>query len=107
MHFHKDENKWCPLCNGRTVDSDGSFSHLLFFSLDYLWASTEKLLERARGEVKMEDVHDYLQYYLQDKEFHAESDFENFDSLQRHDDIICHECLIEAKSEIKDQIEGR
>ena len=55
----------------------------------------------------MEDVHDYLQYYLQDKEFHAESDFENFDSLQRHDDIICHECLIEAKSEIKDQIEGR
>ncbi|CAL6315691.1 unnamed protein product [Bathycoccus prasinos] len=111
MHFHKDENKWCPLCNGRTVDRDGSFCHLLFFSLDYLWALTEELLERARGEVKMEDVRDSLHIYFQDKKFHVESGVENFDSFRRHvrhhDGIICHKCLNEAKSELKDQIEGR
>ena len=56
---------------------------------------------------EMGDVQNILHRYFQEKNFHAESDFENFDSLQRHDDIICHECLIEAKSEIKDQIEGR
>ena len=111
MHFHKDENKWCPLCNGRTVDRDGSFCHLLFFSLDYLSALTEELLERARGEVKMEDVRDSLHLYFQDKKFHVESGVENFDSFRRHvrghDGIICHKCLNEAKSELKDQIEGR
>tara|TARA_B100001175_G_C19030238_1_gene412236 strand:- start:179 stop:433 length:255 start_codon:yes stop_codon:yes gene_type:complete len=84
---------------------------LLFFSLDYLSALTEELLERARGEVKMEDVRDSLHLYFQDKKFHVESGVENFDSFQRnvrrHDDIICHECVSEAESELKDQIEGR
>ena len=116
MHFHKDENKWCPLCNGRTVDRDGSFCHLLFFSLDYLSGLTEELLERARGEVKMEDVRDSLHLYFRDKKFHVESgfknfDFENFDAfpthVQRHDGIICYKCLNEAKSKLKIQIEGR
>ena len=106
IHFYRDENKWCPLCNGRTVERDGSFCHLLFFSFDYLWDKTKRLLKSARGEieVKIEEVRDILRLYFQDK-FHAESGVADFDSFQRQDDVICWHCLQKAKSELKAQIE--
>ena len=92
------ENKWCPLCNGRTVVRDGSYSYLLFFSHDYLWNQTKRLQESARGgnEVTIEAFRVILRSYFREK-LHEESCVTDFKSFQRVDGHICYDCLISCR----------
>ena len=100
------ENKWCPLCNGRTVVRDGSYSYLLFFSHDYLWNQTKRLQESARGgnEVTIEAFRVILRSYFERK-LHKESCVTDFKSFQRVDGHICYDCLIAAENYFKVEIE--
>jgi len=104
IKFFKKE--WCPLCNGRTVVRDGSYSYLLFFSHDYLWNQTKRLQESARGgnEVTIEAFRDILRSYFERK-LHKESCVTDFKSFQRVDGHICYDCLIDAENYFKVEIE--
>ena len=118
--YGKDKDRWCPLCDGRTVERDGSYCCLLFFSHDYFWNRTEDLLEaRTRVEMKVkaeaEDVsikakkvYDILRpYYKKNLQSGFESSVPDFDSFEYQNGKICYHCLQQAKSELKAQIEGR
>ena len=103
--FYNDENKWCPLCDGRTIDIERGYCELMFFSFECLWETTKELLEMARGEIKVrpQDVRGTLSSYFQGK-FHANSGVVNFDSFERQRGHICYHCLVKAENHFKAKI---
>jgi len=105
IKFYNDENKWCPLCDGRTIEREGGYVGLLFFSLTYLWGTTKKLLEMAQDGIKVstQDVRRILRPYFQGK-FHAESGVANFDSFECQDGPMCYHCLEKAENALKARI---
>jgi hypothetical protein len=105
IEFYNDENKWCPLCDGRTIDIERGYCELMFFSFECLWETTKELLEMARGEIKVrpQDVRGTLSSYFQGK-FHANSGVVNFDSFERQRGHICYHCLVKAENHFKAKI---
>ena len=103
IKIFNEEKDWCPLCNGRTVVRERSYSRLLSFSHTFLWNETKELLESTRGGIKVETeaFRDILLSYFQ-RNLHEGSccvtGVTDFNSFQRKDGHICYHCLQNAKN---------
>jgi len=104
--FYNVENRWCPLCNGRTIDEAEGFCGLIFFSSVDLWLKTKELLKIARDgiEVRKQDVHVFLSSYFKDNKFHAASGVADFDSFRCQRGEICYHCLVKAENHFKTEL---
>jgi len=93
--FYGNENKWCPLCDGRTVVRGGS-SFVMFYSNEYLVTKTkEVLIERFgnRKEINIRQVNKVLGYYFEEKlKTGPNPGIKNFNTVCRQREEVCFHC---------------
>jgi len=93
--FYGNENKWCPLCDGRTVVRGGG-SYVMFFSNEYLVSKTKEILierfENSR-EINIQQVNKVLGYYFEEKlKTGPNPGIKNFNTVCRQREEVCYHC---------------
>ena len=100
--FYGNENKWCPLCDGRTVVN---VSYVMFYSHEFLVTRTkEVLIERYGNEIKREQVNKVLDYYFEEKlKTGPRRDIKNFDTVCRESEEVCWHCWTKLREWLKSE----
>jgi len=100
--FYGNENKWCPLCDGRTVVN---VSYVMFYSHEFLMTRTkEVLIERYGNEIKREQVNKVLDYYFEEKlKTGPRRDIKNFDTVCRESEEVCWHCWTKLREWLKSE----
>ena len=100
--FYGNENKWCPLCDGRTVVNR---TFVMFYSHWILETMAEEVLIEHYGneiKIKTERVKKALDYYFEEKlKTNPGSDIKSFDDVCRQSEELCHHCWTKLEKWLK------
>ena len=100
--FYGNENKWCPLCDGRTVVNR---TFVMFYSHWILESMAEEVLIEHYGneiKIKTERVKKALDYYFEEKlKTNPGSDIKSFDDVCRQSEELCHHCWTKLEKWLK------
>jgi hypothetical protein len=100
--FYGNKNKWCPLCNGRTVVNR---TFVMFYSHWLLPTMAEEVLIEHYGnekKIKTERIKKGLDYYFEKKlKTNPRSDIKSFDDVCRQGEELCHHCWTKLEKWLK------
>ena len=100
--FYGNKNKWCPLCDGRTVVNR---TFVMFYSHWILETMAEEVLIEHYGneiKIKTERVKKALDYYFEEKlKTNPGSDIKSFDDVCRQSEELCHHCWTKLEKWLK------
>ena len=100
--FYGNENKWCPLCDGRTVVNR---TFVMFYSHWILESMAEEVLIEHYGneiKIKTERVKKALDYYFEEKlKTNPGPDIKSFDDVCRQSEELCHHCWTKLEKWLK------
>ena len=100
--FYGNKNKWCPLCDGRTVVNR---TFVMFYSHWILETMAEEVLIEQYGneiKIKTERIKKALDYYFEKKlETSPRSDIKSFDDVCRQGEELCHHCWTKLEKWLK------
>jgi len=100
--FYGNENKWCPLCDGRTVVNR---TFVMFYSHWILESMAEEVLIEHYGneiKIKTERVKKALDYYFEEKlKTNPGSGIKSFDDVCRQSEELCHHCWTKLEKWLK------
>ncbi len=100
--FYGNENKWCPLCDGRTVVNR---TFVMFYSHWILVDMAEEVVIEHYGnekKIKTERVKKALDYYFEEKlKTNPGPDIKSFDDVCRQSEELCHHCWTKLEKWLK------
>jgi len=100
--FYGNKDKWCPLCDGRTVVNR---TFVMFYSHWILEDMAEEVVIEHYGneiKIKTERIKKALDYYFEKKlETSPRSDIKSFDDVCRQHEELCHHCWTKLEKWLK------